>query len=60
MKANGTIEIQDHKSDQRDGFSGTRETVTDPTSGRDVEIEDVNTDFMGAVKNPQVSPYSWL
>jgi hypothetical protein len=55
VKANGTVEIQDHKSGQHDGISGTRKTVTDPTTGRDVEIEDANADFMEAVENPQVS-----
>ena len=55
MEANGTVEIQDHKADQHDGISGTRKTATDPTTGRGVEIEDVNADFMEAVENPQVS-----
>jgi hypothetical protein len=46
---------QDHKADRGDGISGIRKAVTDPTTGRDVEIEDVNADFMEAVENPQVS-----
>jgi hypothetical protein len=29
-------------------------TVTDPTTGKQVEIEDVGKEFMKAVKNPQV------
>lgn len=31
-----------------------RRRVTDPTSGREVEIDDVNKDFLKAVKDPQV------
>jgi hypothetical protein len=46
--------VTDHKPGQPTGISGTRKTVTDPTTGRDVEIEDVNADFMKAVDNPQV------
>ena len=55
MKANGASDIQDHKADRGDGISGIRKAVIDPTTGRDVEIEDVNADFMEAVENPQVS-----
>ncbi|KAG4437792.1 hypothetical protein IFR05_006727 [Cadophora sp. M221] len=47
-------EIKDHVNTKA-GISGTRKKVTDPTSGREVEIEDVNKDFMKAVKNPQLS-----
>ncbi|KAH7356876.1 hypothetical protein BKA65DRAFT_592425 [Rhexocercosporidium sp. MPI-PUGE-AT-0058] len=36
-------------------MSRTRKKVTDPTSGREIEIEDVNKDFMKAVKSPQLS-----
>lgn len=43
----------DHKPGKA-AVSGTRKTVTDPTTGREVEIEDVNEDFMRSVKNPQV------
>jgi len=31
-----------------------RREVTDPTTGKDVEIDDVNKDFLKAVKDPQV------
>jgi hypothetical protein len=55
MKANGASDIQDHKSYRDDGISGTRKAVTDPTTGRVLEIEDVNADFMEAIENPQVS-----
>jgi hypothetical protein len=44
----------DHKSGQPIGVKGTRKTVTDPITGREVEIEDVNADFMKSVDNPQV------
>lgn len=33
---------------------GTRKTVTDPTTGREVVIEDANKDHMKASENPQV------
>lgn len=44
----------DHEQGQPHGVDGTRKVVTDPTTGKDVEIEDVNADFMKAVDNPQV------
>lgn len=47
-------EVKDHKSGQPTGVEGSRKTVTDPTTGREVQIEDVNADFMKAVENPQV------
>lgn len=47
-------EAKDHIAPEA-GVSGTRKKVTDPTSGREVEIEDVNKDFIQAVKSPQVS-----
>ncbi|THV51712.1 hypothetical protein BGAL_0101g00140 [Botrytis galanthina] len=45
----------DHTQGQPHGVEGTRKVVTDPTTGKDVEIEDVNADFMKAVDNPQLS-----
>ena len=48
-------EAEDHKPGQTKGIAGSRKVVTDPTTGKEVEIEDVNADFMKAVKNPQVS-----
>lgn len=36
------------------GKEGTRKTVHDPTTGKDVQIEDVDANFMQAVENPQV------
>lgn len=34
------------------------QTVRDPTTGRDVDIEDVGKDFMKAVKDPKVKEYN--
>ncbi|KAI9681383.1 MAG: hypothetical protein M1817_002666 [Caeruleum heppii] len=34
---------------------GTQKTVTDPTTGNTVVIEDVNQDYMKAVENPQLT-----
>lgn len=47
--------VRDHKPGQPAGVVGTRKSVTDPTTGRQVEIEDVNADFMKAADDPQVS-----
>ena len=46
-------EIKDHVVPKA-GVAGTRKKVTDPTTGREVEIEDVNKEFMRAVESPQV------
>ncbi|KAB8288184.1 hypothetical protein EYC80_010189 [Monilinia laxa] len=48
-------EATDHPQGQPHGVDGTRKIVTDPTTGKDVEIEDVNADFMKAVDKPQLS-----
>ena len=48
-------EIQDHSSRPDTGISGTKKRVTDPVTGREVEIEDVNEDFMRRVEDPKVS-----
>ncbi|SLM33376.1 C2 domain [Lasallia pustulata] len=37
------------------GKTGTLKTVTDPTTGNEVQIEDVNKDFMKASQDPQLS-----
>ena len=37
------------------GKAGTLKTVHDPTTQQDVQIEDVDKDFMKAVENPQLS-----
>lgn len=54
MKATGS-DVQDHKTTPNAGISGTRKRVTDPVTGREVEIEDVNEDFMKMVEDPKVS-----
>jgi hypothetical protein len=43
---------------QKMGVSGTAKTVTDPTTGREVVIEDVSKAMMSQVENPQVGSYS--
>ena len=40
---------------QKAGIEGTRKTVTDPTTGREVTIEDVSRATMDQVDNPQLS-----
>ena len=50
--------VTDHKA-RKPSATGTRKVVTDPTTGRDVEIEDVNKDFMKAADNPIVSSNSY-
>jgi hypothetical protein len=41
-----------HKNTSSKGVN--RKWVTDPTTGKEVEIEDVGKDFMKAVEDPQV------
>jgi hypothetical protein len=48
-------DAKDHTASQPHGKKSTRKVATDPTTEKDVEIEDVNSDFMKAVENPQVS-----
>jgi len=48
-------DVKEHTQGQPSGVEGTRKTVTDPTTGKEVQIEDVNADFMQAVKNPMLS-----
>lgn len=56
MKANkGDEEVKDHTPGGTVGVKGTRKTVTDPTTGKQVQIEDVDANFMKAVKDPVVS-----
>jgi hypothetical protein len=55
LQNTGSDEIRDHDNGQPTGVEGTRKKVTDPTTGKEVEIEDVNADFMKAVENPQLS-----
>lgn len=53
----GGSDVVDHQEDggQPKGKAGTRKTVTDPVTGKLVQIEDVDADFMKAVENPVVS-----
>ncbi|KZF19948.1 hypothetical protein L228DRAFT_250366 [Xylona heveae TC161] len=44
-----------HVNDPHASSPKTWKTVTDPTTGKDVQIEDVNKDFMSSVKSPQLS-----
>jgi hypothetical protein len=55
MKANRSNgEVKDHVESQPKGVKGTRKTVTDPTTGNQVQIENVNAEFMKAVEQPVV------
>lgn len=47
-------EVKDHTEGRPVGVEGTGKTVTDPTTGRHVQIEDVNAEFMRAVEHPMV------
>jgi len=51
----GSTEAMDHMQDPKAGLSGTKKRVTDPVTGREVEIEDVNDHFMKSVENPMLS-----
>ena len=51
-KAQKKGSIKDHRNEPA-GKKGKGRTVTDPVTGKEVEIEDVNTDFMKAVEDPQ-------
>jgi hypothetical protein len=53
-KGTAGSDVKEHTQGQPAGVDGTRKTVTDPTTGKEVQIEDVNADFMQAVKNPMV------
>lgn len=46
-------DVKPHRESER-GKQGTRKKVTDPTTGKEVEIEDVDIDPSEAVENPQV------
>ncbi len=48
-------EVTPHKVTKA-GKEGTRRTVHDPTTGKEIQIEDVDTDFVEAVENPQAWP----
>lgn len=48
-----TTDAVPHKP-QKKGIEGTQKTVTDPTTGKEVVIEDVSKSMMDQVENPQV------
>lgn len=45
--------VEDHKV-QSKTIEGTEQTVTDPTTGREVVIADVNKDMIDEVENPHL------
>lgn len=49
-----TTEAVPHKP-QKAGLEGTQKVVTDPTTGNEVTIEDVNPKMMNQVENPTLS-----
>lgn len=49
-----TGEATPHQA-QKAGIEGTQKVVTDPTTGREVTIEDVNKSMMDQVENPTLS-----
>lgn len=53
-KAAATGDATPH-TPQKAGLEGTQKVVTDPTTGREVTIEDVNPAMMNQVENPQLS-----
>ncbi|TVY13257.1 Meiotically up-regulated gene 190 protein [Lachnellula arida] len=54
-KQPNSSEARDHNQSKPKGDAGSRKFVTDPTTGKEVEIEDVNAEFMKAADNPQLS-----
>ena len=54
QQGRGKSEATPH-TETKAGKEGTRKTVHDPTTQKEVQIEDVNPDFMKAVENPQLS-----
>ncbi|KAK4695108.1 hypothetical protein P7C71_g2584, partial [Lecanoromycetidae sp. Uapishka_2] len=50
----GTSDAQPHQ-ETKAGKPGTMKTVHDPTTGNEVQIEDVDKDFMKAVEDPKLS-----
>jgi len=51
----GQGEAVPHTPAQDTGTSGTKKTVTDPVTGKQVDIEDVNEEFTKRVENPVLS-----
>lgn len=48
-------EVKAHKDKRAAAPQSSRQTVTDPTTGRQVQIEDVDENFMDAALNPKAS-----
>ena len=48
-----SIEAKDHANSEKPSKKDMR-TVRDPVTGKDVQIQDVKTDFKEVVENPQV------
>ncbi|KAI9820660.1 MAG: hypothetical protein M1827_005029 [Pycnora praestabilis] len=55
LKTQKADDVHPHTVGPKSGVKGTRKTVTDPTTGKQVQIEDVNKDMMNAVENPMLS-----
>lgn len=53
-KAQGGSEVTPH-TPTKAGKEGTLRTVTDPTTQKEVQIEDVDANFMSAVEDPKLS-----
>lgn len=51
----GGPDAVDHKEGKPVGVEGTRKEVTDPTTGKQVMIEDVDANFMKSVEEPTLS-----
>lgn len=50
----GGADIKPHQNEKKK-TSGAQETVTDPTTGKEIVIEDVNKEMMGRAKDPTLS-----
>ena len=48
-------DVQDHQEGKPKGVPGTKKKVTDPVTGNEVEIEDVDAEFMKTVDEPVLS-----
>ena len=48
-------DVTEHTEGQPVGVKGTRKVVTDPTTGKEVQIEDVDASFMKTLDNPTLN-----
>ena len=53
-KAAGT-EVKEHKEGQAPRHGKNRRTVRDPVTGKDVEIDDIDSSMMKSAQDPHVS-----